>query len=142
LYGGTSGKTKCPSKKLKLNEYDVGVFDDIDAANEYIASLCVEKTIGIGDSHTIKDIGLLEILQKQNNKLTTCFSDKSKENKLKTIASDIFLLSANAIAEDTGEMVNVDSSCNRVAGSLYGPSEVIFITLCPTIKRSSFVKKS
>lgn len=115
------------AKKLKLNEYDVEVFDDIYSANEYIASLCIGKIVGLGDSHTIRDMGLFEVLQKQNNNLTTCFSDKSKENKLKTIASDIFLLSANAIAEDTGEMVNVDSSCNRVAGSLYGPPEVIFI---------------
>ncbi|MCL1902732.1 MAG: lactate utilization protein, partial [Alphaproteobacteria bacterium] len=84
--------------------------------------------VGMGDSHTIKKMGLTEILESQNgDNLVTCFTDKSKANKLKTIASDIFLLSANAIAEDTGEMVNIDSSCNRVAGSLYGPAEVVFI---------------
>jgi L-lactate utilization protein LutB len=115
------------SQKLILNEWNVWVCHDKNDATDYVAELCKGKVIGLGDSHTISDIGLLDRLQQNGETIFACQLDKSRENKLKTLNSEIFILSANAISEETGEMVNVDSSCNRVAASLYGPSEVVFI---------------
>lgn len=42
------------------------------------------------------------------------------------LTTEIFLTSVNGIAE-TGEMVNIDGTGNRVAGSLYGHRKVYFI---------------
>ena len=52
---------------------------------------------------------------------------RSISNKINSMITDIFILSANAVSFETGEMVNIDSSCNRVAPSLYGPNHVIFL---------------
>lgn len=49
---------------------------------------------------------------------------------------DIYLTSANALSE-SGEAVNIDGTCNRVAGTLYGPKQCMFVCginkLCPDL---------
>jgi hypothetical protein len=40
--------------------------------------------------------------------------------------AEIYIASANAVAE-TGEIVNIDGSGNRVASTLYGKKEVYFV---------------
>ena len=112
--------------KLRINEYQAIVCETGDDAVSFIKKHCKGKIVGMGDSHSVIEIGLIEALQSDGVELYACQLDKSRENKLRTISSDIFVLSANAISEETGEIVNIDSSCNRVAGSLYGP-EVIFV---------------
>jgi L-lactate utilization protein LutC len=114
-------------QKLKLNEFNAFYFEDKNKAVDFISNICSGKTVGIGDSHTIKEMGLIEKLETITKKLSACQLDKSRKNKLKSISSDVFILSANAISEETGELVNIDSSCNRISGSLYGPKEVIFV---------------
>ncbi len=114
-------------KRLELNEFDVVYCDDRNKVNEYVLNICKDKSVGVGDSHTLREIGLIDELQKNITNLYACPLDKTRENKLKSITADVFILSANAVSEETGELVNVDSSCNRVAGSLYGPNEVIFV---------------
>lgn len=114
-------------KRLAMNEFDAVYFEDKEKAKEFILNICQNKSVGVGDSHTIREIGLIEILQNNVKELYACPLDKSRENKLKSISADIFILSANAVSEETGELVNIDSSCNRVVGSLYGPGEVIFV---------------
>lgn len=115
------------AKKLQKNEYEVEICASSKEAVDYLLKRCQNKVVGIGDSHTVKKIGLLESFQKNNIEVHECITDKSKESKLKSIDVDTFILSANAISKETGEIVNVDSSCNRVAGSLFGPDEVIFV---------------
>lgn len=115
------------SKKLVRNEWEVKVFDDPKEAADHIAEMCSGKVIGVGDSHTIIEIGLLDKLKEQGETIHACQFDKSRSNKLKTLSSEIFLLSANAVSAETAEIVNVDSSCNRIAASMFGPDEVVFI---------------
>ena len=44
----------------------------------------------------------------------------------KSLLSDVYLMSSNAIAE-TGEMVNIDGLGNRMAALCFGPKEVIVV---------------
>ncbi len=50
---------------------------------------------------------------------------------------DIYLCSANGLSEN-GEIVNIDGTCNRVAGTLFGPKRCIFVCginkLCPDLE--------
>lgn len=39
---------------------------------------------------------------------------------------DVYLSSANGLSE-TGEIVNIDGKCNRVAATLFGPKRCIFV---------------
>ena len=115
------------AEKMRKNEYEVIVCNTKDEARKIIIDMCKDKSVGIGDSHTVVDLNILEDLEKQNEKLYAMQLDKSRENKVKSMITDIFILSANAVSFETGEMVNMDSSCNRVAPSLYGPNEVLFV---------------
>lgn len=115
------------AEKMRKNEYEVIVCNTKDEARKIIIDMCKNKSVGIGDSHTIGDLNILDDLKSQNDKLYAMQLDKSRENKIKSLTTDIFILSANAVSFETGEMVNIDSSCNRVAPSLYGPNEVLFV---------------
>ena len=112
--------------KMKKNEYEVIVCNTKEEARKIIIDMCKDKSVGIGDSHTIKDSNILDEL-KENEKRYAMQLDKSREMYIKSLTTDIFILSVNAVSFETGEMVNIDSSCNRVAPSLYGPNEVLFV---------------
>ena len=113
--------------KMRKNEYNVIVCSTKEETKNIVIDMCKDKSVGIGDSHTINDLNILDDLRKQNDELYAMQLDKSRENKIKSLTTDIFLLSANAVSFETGEMVNIDSSCNRVAPSLYGPNQVLFV---------------
>lgn len=115
------------AEKMRKNEYEVIVCNTKEEAKQKILEMCKNKSVGIGDSHTIVDLNILDDLKSQNDKLYAMQLDKSRENKIKSMTTDIFILSANAVSFETGEIVNMDSSCNRVAPSLYGPNEVLFV---------------
>lgn len=115
------------AEKMRVNEYEVFVEDTKEDAKKRILELCKDKTVGVGDSHTIYDLNVIDEIEKVSKTMYAMKLNKSRENKLKSIQAEVFILSANAVAEDTGEMVNIDSSCNRVVGSLYGPNQVIFV---------------
>lgn len=121
------GRLEALADKLRKNEYEVVIFDTKELAKDYLLNMCANKSVGIGDSHTIDEIGLIPELQAHNKELYICQLDKSFANKRKSMEADIFLLSANAVAEDSGAIVNVDSSGNRVAASLFGPLEVVYV---------------
>lgn len=115
------------AKKLRFNGYDVLICNTKEEAKEEIINMCKNKTIGIGDSHTIIDLDVLDNIKEEAKALYAMQIDKSRENKLKSMMVDLFILSANAVAEDTGEMINIDGAGNRVAPSIYGPEEVLFV---------------
>ena len=55
----------------------------------------------------------------------------------KGVTAPVYISSANGVAE-TGELVNIDGTGNRVAATLYGPEKVYFIVglnkLAPTLE--------
>ena len=69
-------------------------------------------------------------------------SDESfREMAKKTLLTDVFLTSLNAMSE-AGELINIDGTGNRVAGSLFGHEKVYFVVslkkLCPTLDEAIF----
>ena len=52
--------------------------------------------------------------------------EKSREIRLKANNASIYISSVNAIAE-TGEIVNIDATCNRVASIFYGHDKVYLV---------------
>lgn len=88
------------------------------------------KSIGIGNSQTLKAIGVSQHLMTLDKTVydKTYANEKTEIRKLKKLAltADCYITSSNAIAI-TGELVNVDHSGNRVAAMTYGPDKVIVI---------------
>lgn len=49
-----------------------------------------------------------------------------RDTALRTMQHDVFLTSVNALSQ-TGELVNIDGTGNRIACSLFGSNEVFFV---------------
>lgn len=88
------------------------------------------KSVGMGGSMSVDEIGLLDELRKGNYGFmdrNTCKSREELEDlTLKMMTADCFVGSANAITSD-GILVNIDGNSNRVAAYAYGPKKIILI---------------
>lgn len=89
-----------------------------------------DKIVSWGGSVTIDELGIKKILKDANYKTIDRDTAKNEAEReefiLKSITSDIFLMSANAISED-GELVNIDKIGNRLAALCYGAKNVYVI---------------
>ena len=47
-------------------------------------------------------------------------------NLAEAATTEVYLTSANGVAE-TGELINIDGNCNRIASSVYGHKRVYFV---------------
>ena len=116
------------SKKLKKNGFDVSVFETKEDATAYLDSEIDGKTIGVGGSMTVKDMDLLPILAKHNTIYSHGYTDLSREEMLRqAMTTDVYILSANGISADKGEIINIDGTGNRVSSSLFGHKKVYFV---------------
>jgi len=117
---------------LKANGFEVIYADNSKEALDKVMFLIPkEAKVGIGGSVTVRDIGLVEAIEKQNN---TIFMDWGKPIELKeklkvrkeSLTSDVYLTSSNAITLQ-GQLVNIDGTGNRVSAMVFGPKKVIII---------------
>jgi len=113
------------SSVLQRNGFAVCFFETAKEAADYLDASIRGKTVGIGGSITIEQIGLFERLAK-NNTVFWHWRTNDLETRLAAANADVYLTSANAIAE-TGEIINIDGSGNRVAASLYHHERVVFV---------------
>lgn len=113
-------------EKLKSNlerlGYAVKTFDDVASANDYLCNNIVNTTVGIGGSMTIEEMGLCELLEKNN----TVYWHWQKDELANAVNTEVYLSSVNGISED-GEIINIDGTGNRVASTIYGHKKVYFI---------------
>ena len=90
------------------------------------------RSVGLGGSTTVQDIGLLSWLREQTGfQLFDQYEEdismeENVERRRKGLLADIYVASSNAITR-TGYLVNVDGSGNRVAAQAYGPKKVLLI---------------
>ena len=105
--------------------FAVRYFDTAKEAADYLAGSIRGKTVGIGGSMTIEQMGLYDSL-KQNNTVYWHWRTNDLETRTAAAGAEVYLSSANAIAE-TGEIVNIDGSGNRVAATLYHHERVVFV---------------
>jgi L-lactate utilization protein LutB len=119
-------------KSLRKHEFEAAwVADRSSACNEIMKRIPPTKTVGMGGSMTLREIGLIDKLNEQSNVLYNHWKPGiSKEESLKIRKAqqscDVFLTSANAITLN-GEIVNIDGFCNRIAAMTFGPGEVIIV---------------
>ena len=115
-------------KQLEANGFTVSVFASGEDAASYLNREIDGKTVGMGGSMTITGLGLKESLSAHNTLYSHGFTPGDPQEVMRQAAdAEIYLLSANAIAEDTGEILNIDGTGNRAASSLYGHKKVYFV---------------
>ncbi len=116
-------------KNLENSGYTVTCFETSTEAADYMVREIKGKTIGFGGSVTATKMGLYEKLGENNKviwhqKMPEGKTDK--EVRLEANNAEVYISSVNALAE-TGELINIDGLCNRVAGVFYGHEKVYLI---------------
>ena len=119
-------KTK---ENLEKKGYKVTCFETSDDAKKYLASQISDKTVGVGGSVTVKDMGLYDSL-KANNTIYWHWSipeGKTSRDMLdESRHAQIYISSANAISQ-SGEIINIDGTGNRVSAISFGHEKVYII---------------
>lgn len=116
-------------QNLEKRGFKVSVFEKADKAAEYLDSQIDSKTVGFGGSVTLEQMGLYEKLEKHN---TVSWHHRipreaTREAVIKTAnTSEVYLSSVNALAE-TGEIINIDNTGNRVGAIFYGHQKVYLV---------------
>ena len=116
-------------QNLENKNYKVNTFDNSKEAVAYLQKEIVNTTVGIGGSVTVDEIGLFDAI-KDNNKVFWHWKDKStlswQETLCEAANAEIYITSANGVAE-TGEIINIDGTGNRVAATMFGHKKVYII---------------
>lgn len=115
-------------QKLKENGFSVKVFETGEEAAIYLNRKIDGMTVGMGGSMTLAELGLKESLSIHNKLYRHGFTpgDPAEIYRLASEA-DVYILSANGIAEDTGAIINIDGIGNRISASLFGHRKVYFV---------------
>lgn len=115
-------------EKLEKNGFAVSVFATGEEAAAYLNEQIDQRTVGMGGSMTIAELGLRESLSRNNVVFSHGFTPAPPAQVQQLAAgAEIYLLSANGIAGDTGEILNIDGTGNRVSSSLYGHRKVYLL---------------
>lgn len=131
---------------LRANRFEATWQETAATAADYLTdTLKGAQSIGFGDSETLISMKMYERLKSLG---LTVFDPKHPaadktfyQTGIECLTTEVFLTSANAISE-TGELVNIDGTGNRVAGSLFGHKKVYFVVginkLAPTLEAAIF----
>lgn len=115
-------------KNLEDRGFTVSVFATGAEAAEYLDSKIDGKTVGIGGSVSIRDIGLYDKLVTHNEIFWNWVGTPEEKiaNRYTALTTQVYLSSANALSED-GQILNIDAVGNRVAATLFGHEKVYFV---------------
>ena len=126
-------------KNLEARGFSVRTFATAAEAAAYLNEAIDGKTVGFGGSVTLKDMGLYELLG-SHNEVHWHWVNGQEERKA-AMGTQVYLSSANGLAE-TGEIINIDGSGNRVASTLYGHEKVYLVAgrnkIAPTYDEALF----
>lgn len=119
-------------KSLNDNNMEGYYIDSKDELLKKLKEFIPEgSTVGVGDSITLIETGVLDFLRKgkfnfmdkYRDKITT---DEKREIYIKNFSAHTFICSTNALTE-SGELYNIDGNGSRVAPMIYGPKQVILV---------------
>jgi len=105
--------------------------EDKEEAKKKILSLIPEgASISVGGSETLSSINLIEEFRSEKYKFFDRYKNIPYEEVYEiyrqSLLSDYFISSTNAITRN-GQLVNTDSSGNRIASMIIGPRNVIVV---------------
>lgn len=108
-------------KNLKDRGFVVSHFSTGEEAAAYLDREIDHTTVGVGGSMTVQELGLIPKLE-AHNQVFWHWNGETLENAMH---ASVYLTSANGVAE-TGEIINIDGTGNRVASTLFH-KDVVYI---------------
>ena len=127
-------------QNLEARGFRVSVFATAAEAADYLDSAIDNTSVGFGGSVTLEQMGLYERLERHDRvnwhwRPTVDGADARQA----AMTAEHYITSVNGLAE-TGELINIDGTGNRVASTLYGHKKVWFIVgrnkLAPTYEEA------
>lgn len=121
---------------LESNNFDVYIADNKESANKIVREEILPKigakSVSWGGSMTFVQTGLYKEL-KNNSDLETLDTYEQGiapadmyERRRQSLLVDLFITGTNAVTE-TGKLVNLDMTGNRIAGITFGPKNVVIL---------------
>ena len=114
---------------LEHNGFSVKVFETADEAADYLDKEIDNTTVGQGGSLTVRRMGIMDRLAKHNT-LWSHWNVPEGMNQdevlAKAMTTEVYLSSVNGLAE-TGEIINIDGTGNRVASCLFGHKRLYYV---------------
>ena len=114
---------------LESRGFVVTCFASASEASVYLAEQIKGKSVGFGGSMTAREMGLHELLGKENKIVShhVIPEGTTREEILAEAArTDVYISSVNGLAE-TGEIINIDGTCNRISAIFYGHEKVYLV---------------
>ncbi len=120
---------------LEANNFEVHIAADTDQARKIVKEILVgteAKSLAWGGSLTFVQTGLYEELKGSgdyevlDSYQKTGTPEEMFELRRRSLLADLFLTGTNAVTE-TGKLVNLDMTGNRVAGITFGPRNVVIL---------------
>ncbi|ADK15851.1 MULTISPECIES: lactate utilization protein [Clostridium] len=114
---------------LECLGYNVSEFSHAYEATKYLSNQMSNRTIGIGGSVTVEEMKLYDALASHNEvywHMRLPENMSAMEIRKKANFADIYISSVNGIAE-TGEIINIDNTGNRVSAISFGHDKVYLI---------------
>ena len=124
---------------LTARGYAVQCFEAAAEAAAYLNAQIDGTSVSFGGSMTVEAMGLYDSLG-AHNEVVSHWHARAGESadalRRRAMGTAVYVCSANAVAE-TGELVNIDGSGNRLASTLYGHERVYYVVgrnkLAPTL---------
>lgn len=112
-------------KNFEKHGFSTQLFPDREKTVAYLCKTLDKQTIGFGGSVTLKEMGLYEALAENN---AVVWHNRIAAFEVRRLANSarVYIPSANAVSE-TGEIVNIDGTGNRVAMTAFGPETCYFV---------------
>lgn len=109
---------------LEARGFIVEEFHTVAQAKEHLQQTITQKTVAFGGSVGMTDMGLYEALCPNN---TVYWHALQGPEVLKdAMSTNVYICTANGVAE-TGELINIDGTGNRVASTLFGHEDCYLI---------------
>ena len=121
---------------LEGNNFEVFVADSINEAKDIVLEKIIPKTeaksVSWGGSVTFIATGLYQALKESSDmKVLDTYDknlspDETLERRRQSLLVDLYLTGTNAVTE-SGQLVNLDATGNRIGGITFGPKHVIIL---------------
>ncbi len=100
-------------------------FPTAEEAREFLVNTLQWQTIGFGGSVSLREMGLFEALQPRN---IVVWHNKVLSDDVRRMANSasVYITSVNAVAQ-TGQIVNIDGTGNRIAMTAFGPKVCYYL---------------
>lgn len=109
-------------ENLERRGFRTAYFETAEEAARYLDGKLDGRTIGVGGTMTAKEMGLDKLLPAHNRVYWHWLGGTAQE----AAGAEVYISSVNGLAE-TGEIINIDGTGNRVAATIYGHRELYLV---------------